>query len=75
MIVTKHYSIREDGVELVITYSDRGMMIEQDGTGARYAEAVEPASSVHEYTETDEPVEPEIIDPEEALSIILGGVT
>ena len=54
MIVTEYYRTREDGVVLNRTYSDKGMMIEQDGV--LYSEAVDPAELNRQYTETDEPV-------------------
>jgi hypothetical protein len=55
MIVTEHYMTRSDGVVLVRTYSDAGMMIERDGV--RYSEAVDPEELGRTYTETDEPIE------------------
>lgn len=57
MIVTEFYKTREDGVVLNRTYSDKGMMIERDGV--RYSEAIDPAELGRQYTETDEPIEPE----------------
>lgn len=53
-IVTEHYKIREDGVVLRRTYSDKGMMIERDGV--RYEEAIDPAELNRQYTETDAPI-------------------
>lgn len=55
MIITEFYKVREDGVVLDRTYSDRGMMIERDGV--RYSEAIDPAVLGRQYIETDEPVE------------------
>ena len=55
MIKTKSYGVNADGVELVRTYSTKGMMIERDGI--RYTEAIDPAEFGREYTETDEPIE------------------
>lgn len=58
MIVTEHFRTREDGVVLIRTYSDRGMMIERDGE--LYSEAVDPEGMGRVYTETDIPInEPE----------------
>jgi len=60
MIVTELYRIREDGVRLVITYSDENMMIEQVGTGALYESAIDPEPMGRQYIETDIPIpEPE----------------
>lgn len=56
MIVVEYFMTREDGVVLMRTYSDKGMMIERDGV--RYCEAIDPAELGRQYTETDEPIEP-----------------
>lgn len=55
MIVIEHYKTREDGVELLRTYSDAGFMVEREGV--RYSEAIDPADLGRQYTETDEPIE------------------
>ena len=55
MIKTEFFTIREDGVTLVRTYSDKGMMIERDGV--RYDEAIDPEGMGRVYSETDIPVE------------------
>ena len=68
MIVTEFYRTREDGVRLVRTYSDTGMMIERDGIV--YGEAIDPEDSGRVYTEFDVDAE---LSAEEALGIILGG--
>ena len=72
MIKTEFYREREDGVILNRTYSDAGMMIRQDETGALYDEAIDPASTGRNYTETDIPIDPDDT-AEEILSILLGG--
>lgn len=69
MIQTEYYMTRPDGVVLVRTYSDTGMMIEQDGTGAQYAEAIDPENMHRTYTETDIPVEGDET-AEEVLSML-----
>lgn len=53
-IKTEFYTTRADGVRLVRTYSDTGMMIERDG--ARYEEAIDPEECGRVYVETGEPV-------------------
>jgi hypothetical protein len=53
-IILEQFKTRSDGVELVRTYSDIGMMIERDGI--RYSEAVDPAHLDRVYTETSEPI-------------------
>lgn len=59
MIITEYYTTREDGVVLVRSYSTRGMLIRQDGTGAEYAEAIDPQDAGRTYTETETPIEEE----------------
>lgn len=68
MIVTEYYKTRKDGVRLVRSYSDIGMMLERDGF--RYLEAVDPEDSGRVYTEVADERE---ISAEEALDIIMGG--
>lgn len=69
MIQTEYYTTRPDGVVLVRTYSDAGMMIEQDGTGALYVEAIDPEDMHRTYTETDIPIEGDET-AEEVLSML-----
>lgn len=52
MIITEKYSD-----DLVLTKSDAGMMIQQDGTGVLYSEAIDPDYMNRTYTETDQPIE------------------
>lgn len=59
MIITEYFTTRADGVVLNRTYSDKGMMIERDCV--RYDEAVDPAELNRQYTETDEPIEVELV--------------
>lgn len=49
----------EGGWVLVRNYSDRGMMIIQDGTGDMYAEAIDPQFTNRTYTESDIPIDSE----------------
>ena len=55
MIVNEFYMIRNDGVVLNRTFSNKGMMIERDGE--LYAEAIDPAELERVYLETDIPIE------------------
>ena len=55
MIKTETITI--SGRTFVRTYSDANRMIRQDGTGAIYAEAYDPADSGRTYTETEEEIE------------------
>lgn len=72
MIVTEFYRERDDGVKLYRTYSDAGLMIRQEQTGAEYAEAIDVEGSGHSYIETDTPIEGEELTDGEALDILLG---
>lgn len=56
MIQREFYMQRKDDVKLYRTYSDAGMMIRQDQTGAVFDEAVDVENAPYTYTETDEPV-------------------
>lgn len=59
---------------LIRHYSDRGMLLLQVETGAKYAEPIDVVPCVHTYTETDEPVDgDEEVSADEALDIIMGG--
>ena len=86
MIQREFYAQRKDGVRLYRTYSDAGMIIRQNETGAEYAEAVDVTDAPYTYTETDklvtdnfdiETASPEqlrerLIDTETAAKILLG---
>lgn len=70
MIKREFYATRKDGVKLYRTYSDSGMTVRQNETGAEYDEAVDVENAPYTYSESDESTE---ISSEEALEIILGG--
>ena len=53
MIQREFYTQRKDGVKLYRTYSDAGMMIRQNETGAEYAEAIDVEGATYTYEETD----------------------
>lgn len=73
-VITEDYKIRDDGAELVRTYSDEGKkLIRNDGVV--YDEAIDMESSGYTYTESDEYTEGAILSAEEALEIIVGGVS
>ena len=74
MIITETVTL--NGRNFVHTYSDSGYMIKQDGTGAVYSEAYDPADSGRTYTETDEKIEGEADseDYKTAFEIITGGI-
>lgn len=50
---------RVPGRDLIITYSDNNKIIEQVGTGYRYAGAVDPDYMNRQYIETDEDISTE----------------
>ena len=72
MLHTDFYRVREDGVNLYRSYSDKGMMIQQDQTGALYEEAIDIENRGFTYTETDIPVSSEELTDSEALDILMG---
>lgn len=41
------------GIEYIRNRSDAGFMIEQNGTGILYSDAIDPINSGRTYTETD----------------------
>lgn len=53
MIRREFYTQRKDGVKLYRTYSDAGMMIRQNETGAEYTEAIDVEGASYTYTETE----------------------
>ena len=70
MIQTETFE--KNGRTLVRTWSDTGYRIRQDGTGAVYDEAVDPADSGRTYTETTERTPDVELDAQQALDIITG---
>ena len=79
MIQREFYTQRKDDAKLYRTYSDAGMMIWQNETGAEYAEASDVEGSPYTYAETETPIEtPEMTteerlqDAEMALGIMFG---
>lgn len=57
MIVQTKFRLSEDGWELIRSYSDRGMLVRQEGTEELYEEAIDPVQAGKAYTETDIPIE------------------
>lgn len=59
MIQKQFYKTREDGVDLYITFSNEGMMIEKKLDSKRkelYRTAIDVESANYEYIETSEPI-------------------
>ena len=57
MIITENVTI--DGRQFVKTYSDAGLYIRQEQTGAVYSEAIDVENAPFTYVETDIPIEVE----------------
>lgn len=75
MIVTEFFKVREDGVKLYRTYSDKGVKIRQVETHIEYDEAIDVENTEYTYEETAVPIE-EILDANQkarAYDIITGG--
>ena len=78
MIQRKFYTQRKDGVKLYRTYSDAGMMIRQNETGAEYAEAIDVEGATYTYEETgmsidaDELTDMRLSALERSINIITG---
>ena len=59
MIQRQFYKTRKDGVNLYITFSDKGMMIEKKSVSGRkevYRTAIDVESANFKYVETKEPI-------------------
>jgi len=61
MIKSVVYGARDDGVTLIETFSDKGMMIRQNQTNILYSQAIDIENKGYTYTETDIPIESEDI--------------
>ena len=72
----KSETITINGRTFVRTYSDANRMIKQDGTGAVYSEAYDPADSGRTYTETEAEIatEADSEDYKTACEIITGEI-
>lgn len=63
MIKTEQLTINNK--QFTKTYSSSGFMVERDGV--QYSEAIDPSEFGRTYTETDIPVEAELIEPGEGV--------
>ena len=59
MIIKEFYRTRQDGVNLFIHYSDRGVYLLQNETGVEYSEAIDVENAIFTYSETQIPIEVE----------------
>lgn len=80
MKIREFYKTREDGVNLYRTYSDKGFMLRQNGTGILYGEPIDVEDAPYTYEETDILIErgesntptlaPDEISPEEFMTLV-----
>lgn len=56
MIVKEFYRQRQDGVNLVKTYSDLGVYINKEGTDEKYTCAIDVENANFVYIETEEKI-------------------
>ena len=59
MIIKEFYKMRNDGVNLYRTYSDKSMLIHKIGTDEYYEEAIDVENAPYEYEETEEKIKKE----------------
>lgn len=57
MIIKEFFELREDGVKLFRSYSDKALKIRKVGTNEIYDEAIDIENAPYFYEETDEPIE------------------
>ena len=72
MIITEFYRVREDGINLYKTYSDKGLKIENEQTGAVYDEVINIENRGYTYIETNIPIEIEEEDYRATALTLLG---
>lgn len=60
----EYYGTRKDGVNLYKSYSDQNFYILQNETGVEYSEAIDVETAPYTYTETDKPIETEVLEEE-----------
>jgi len=67
-------AIREEQVSetCVRHYSDQNLKIRQIETGIIYEDAVDVIPCAYTYEETEESIEDQELDPQEAINILLG---
>lgn len=61
MIKTEFYKIRNDGIQLYKTYSDKNVYIKQLESDVEYSVAIDVYPLKYTYIETDKPLEIENI--------------
>lgn len=61
-IIRESFKTRKDGVNLVRTYSDKGVYIQKDGTDEVYPEAIDVENAGYTYSETETPIVEDAFD-------------
>ena len=56
MVIKEYHSTRADGVRLVRSYSNLGLMIRKLGTQQIYSEAIDVENAPYRYVETETPI-------------------
>lgn len=51
MVKTEIYGVREDGVKLLRSFSDEGLLLKKKGTDEIYSEAIDVESASYIYEE------------------------
>lgn len=57
MVIREFYTVREDGVPLYMSYSDKGLIIRKVGTNEEYDIAIDVEGVSYVYEETDKLIE------------------
>lgn len=73
MIITENVTI--NGRQFVKNYSNAGMYIRQEQTGAVYSEAIDIENSAFTYVETDIPIEGEELSETEQKAAAFDYIT
>ena len=62
MIVTEFYRVREDGVELFRTYSDKNKYVSREGESVKYEEIICSEDRLGVFVESEEEIAELIVE-------------
>lgn len=62
MVIREFYRTRKDGVNLYISYSDKGLQLRKVGTDEIYDDAVDVEGAPYTYEETETPITGDVTD-------------
>lgn len=62
MVIREFYRTRKDGVNLYISYSDKGLQLRKVGTDEIYDDAVDVEGVPYTYEETETPIAGDVTD-------------